>query len=349
MVCKSSLNPDEFQLIERYFARACEDPRVVLGIGDDAAVVDAGGAVAIAADTLVAGVHFPEGVAGDAVGHRALAVNLSDLAAMGSEPRWCTLALTLPAVDHHWMEAFTQGFFALAKTHGVDLVGGDTTRGPLTVTVQLLGDVDREHLLTRGGGKVGDDVYVTGCLGDGAAGLALVAQADTGTSAAHEALRTRFLKPTPRVATGLALRTLASAAIDVSDGLLADLGHLCGASGCAAWINLERLPISAEAQALFPPRVVESWALSGGDDYELCFTASPSCRDAIRRSLSTTGTAARRIGQLTAGDGVHCRRGGEPVSPPPATGYSHFGGGFGDRQALRRGSEPPQGADRESG
>ena len=190
----------------------------MLGIGDDAAVVDAAGAVAVATDTLVEGIHFPAGMAADSVGHRALAVNLSDLAAMGAEPRWCTLALTLPAVDHRWLEAFSQGFFALAGTHGVALVGGDTTRGPLTVTVHLLGDVDREHVLMRGGGKAGDDVYVTGFLGDGAAGLAVVTAAEAGTSAAHQALRRRFLKPVPRVEAGRVLRTLASAAIDVSDG-----------------------------------------------------------------------------------------------------------------------------------
>ena len=341
------LNPDEFQLIERYFARGCEDPRVVLGIGDDAAVVDAIGTMAIATDTLVSGVHFPEGLDGDSVGHRALAVNLSDLAAMGAEPRWCTLALTLPGVDHRWLEAFARGFFALAETHGVDLVGGDTTRGPLTVTVHLIGAVDREHLLTRGGGREGDDVYVTGSLGDGAAGLALVAQAQAGTSAAHEALRTRFLKPTPRVEAGLALRTLASSVIDVSDGLLADVGHLCRASGCAASIDLERLPISAEARALFPAATVEAWALSGGDDYELCFTAPPAHREAIRQSLSGSGTAARRIGRLTAGDGVQCRRRGKPVSPPSGAGYSHFGAGLGDPKAPPRGAAQRAGRDSE--
>ena len=324
---RSAVNQDEFQLIEQYFTRSRADPRVLLGVGDDAAVVDARGATAVAVDTLVAGVHFPHGLAGDAVGHRALAVNLSDLAAMGAEPRWCTLSLTLPAVDHPWLGAFSEGFFALAEEYGVGLVGGDTTRGPLAVTVQLLGDVNGDRLLTRGGGEVGDDVYVTGFLGDGAAGLALCKRGETDEDAAHRALRNRFLKPAPRVAEGLALGGVASAAIDVSDGLLADLGHLCKASGCAASIELERLPLSTEAHRLFPRRVVEAWALSGGDDYELCFTASPLRRPAVRQALAACAAPAQRIGRLGAGSGVVCTRAGEPYTPPSSGGYMHFGDG----------------------
>ena len=167
---------DEFGVIGRYFARRREDSSVVVGIGDDAAVVDFRGATAVATDTLVSGVHFPDGLAGDAVGHRVLAVNLSDLAAMGAEPRWCTLALTVPEADHAWLEAFAAGFFALADGHGVELVGGDTTRGPLSVTVQALGEVDADRILTRGGASAGDDILVTGTLGDAAGGLDLLSR-----------------------------------------------------------------------------------------------------------------------------------------------------------------------------
>ena len=315
---------DEFQVIDRYFTRQSNDPRVVLGIGDDAAVVKTGAATAVATDTLVAGVHFPDDLPGDAVGHRAMAVNLSDLAAMGATPRWCTLALTLPDSNHAWLESFAQGLFALAVEHGVELVGGDTTRGPLSVTLQVLGDIDADCMLTRGGAAVGDDIHVTGTLGDAAAGLKLVSRCRSATSDAHLMLSSRFLKPTPRVAAGIALRGLASAAIDVSDGLLADLGHLCRASGCAASVDMEGLPVSPQLRELFPRRDAETWALTGGDDYELCFTAPPSRRRKIEQALAACETPVRRIGQLHEGRGVHCRRGGQHMEPPAASGYSHF-------------------------
>lgn len=320
-----TVSPDEFGVIERYFARKSEDSRVIVGVGDDAAVVEIGGATAVATDTMVSGVHFPDGLAGDAVGHRILAVNLSDLAAMGAQPRWCTLALTLPDVDHSWLAAFAHGFFALAAEHGVELIGGDTTRGPLSVTLHVLGSVDRDRILTRGGAATGDDIHVTGTLGDAAAGLDLVSRGRSGAGNAHVVLRSRFLTPTPRVAAGIALRGLASAAIDVSDGLLADLGHLCRASGCAASVDVERLPLSPELQELFPNRKAETWALTGGDDYELCFTAPPSRQRAIEHALAACETPVRRIGRLHVGRGVHCRRNGQSMAPPVTSGYSHFG------------------------
>lgn len=320
-----TVSPDEFGVIERYFARTSEDPRVIVGIGDDAAVLEIGGATAVATDTMVAGVHFPDGLAGDAVGHRILAVNLSDLAAMGAEPRWCTLALTLPDVDHAWLAAFAQGFFALAAEHGVELVGGDTTSGPLSVTLHVLGDVDGDRILTRGGAATGDDIHVTGTLGDAAAGLDLVSRGRSGTGEASRTLTSRFLTPTPRVAAGIALRGLASAAIDVSDGLLADLGHLCRASGCAASVDVERLPLSPELRKMVPIRDAEAWALTGGDDYELCFTAPPTRRGDIERALAGCETPVRRIGRLHEGRGVHCRRDGQPMEMPATPGYSHFG------------------------
>ncbi|MDE0000453.1 MAG: thiamine-phosphate kinase [Rhodospirillaceae bacterium] len=316
---------DEFGVIERYFARKSEDSSVIVGVGDDAAVVEIHGATAVATDTLVSGVHFPDGLAGDAVGHRVLAVNLSDLAAMGAEPRWCMLALTMPDADHAWLEAFARGFFALAGEHGVELVGGDTTRGPLSVTLQVLGEIDGDCILTRGGASAGDDIHVTGTLGDAAGGLDLLSRSLSRAGPAHRVLVSRFLAPKPRIAAGIALRGLASAAIDVSDGLLADLGHLCRASGRAACVDVDRLPVSRELQELFPARNAESWALTGGDDYELCFTAPPSRRRAIQRALAACETPVRRIGQLEEGSGVHCRRNGRPMAPPVTSGYLHFG------------------------
>ena len=317
------MSSDEFQLIQRFFAQSVDDSDVLVGIGDDAAVVNASGPLAVATDTLVEGVHFPRRTTADAVGYRMLAVNLSDLAAMGAQPRWCTLALTIADADEQWLEGFTTGFFGLAAAHEVSLVGGDLTRGPLSATLHLVGSVEKNGLLTRGDAHVGDDVYVTGSLGDAAAGLALINEDANDEGPEHRALAERFYRPNPRVAAGRALASIASAAIDVSDGLIADLGHLCQASGCGAAIDVEQLPLSAELLALFPPQTAQAYALSGGDDYELCFTAAAAKAQAVEAALDASGTSARRIGELVLGAGVECRRGGEPFSPAYA-GHSHF-------------------------
>jgi len=252
-----------------------------------------------------------------------MAVNLSDFAAMGAEPRWCTLALTVPEADEHWLEGFARGLFRLADQHGVSLIGGDLTRGPLTVTLQLIGPVERDRILTRAGGQVGDDVYLTGALGDSAAGLSLLNEGEQGVDGERQALRNRFLWPTPRVAEGRVLTPLASAAIDVSDGLIADLGHLCAASECGARIEVEDVPLSAELSKLFPPRVALAYALGGGDDYELCFTAPPAHAGEIEAVLESLGCRPWRIGQLVPGQGVVCWRGGEPFEPS-SSGHEHF-------------------------
>jgi thiamine-monophosphate kinase len=314
----------EFEIIERYFTRPTDDPDVLLGIGDDAAVVRIDGAAAITVDTLVSGVHFPDGLAANLVGYRIMAVNLSDLAAMGARPRWATLALTLPRADELWLEGFSRGLFELADRFDVALIGGDLTRGPLTATLQLVGRVTPAKMLTRAGGNVGDDIYVTGTLGDSAAGLALTREdVESASSQAATALKERFYRPLPRVAAGLALGPIATAAIDVSDGLLADLGHVCAASGCGAVVDVEQVPLSAELMSLFPPQVALAHALGGGDDYELVFTAPPSRAQQIEAAMEACGTVAQRIGQLVAGQTVVCRRGGEPFTPP-ARGYVHF-------------------------
>lgn len=314
----------EFEIIERYFTRAGSDRDVILGIGDDAAVIAVDGHVAVTVDTLVAGVHFPDGMAPNLLGHRLLAVNLSDLAAMGARPRWSTLALTMPAADELWLDGFSRGLFELADRYGVSLVGGNLSRGPLTLTMQLLGTVEPKNMLTRGGGHVGDDVYVTGTLGDSSAGIMLILErssAPQGSAAA--ALKERFYRPVPRVGAGLALGPLATAAIDVSDGLLADLGHICKASGCGATIDVERVPLSAELLSMFPPQEALAHALGGGDDYELCFTAPPSRAEEIEAALEAAATPLRRIGQLAAGQTVVCRRDGEPFAPA-VRGFRHF-------------------------
>ena len=313
----------EFELIERFFTRESDAHGVLVGIGDDAAVIDTEGPLAIAADTLVAGTHFPADFPGDRVGYRVLAVNLSDLAAMGARPRWATLALTLPDVDRIWLEAFSKGFFELANRQGVKLVGGDLTRGPLAATVQIMGSVDPDAMTTRGGGRIGDDVCVTGTLGDAAAGLASLSGGPVPDEAVRATLENRFARPDVRIAEGLAIAPLATAAIDVSDGLIADLGHICAQSACGAIVDVERVPRSAELRAACTPERALALALGGGDDYELCFTAPADRSEAIRAALLATGTRVTRIGRLVAGSGVACRRDGEPYTVS-TRGHAHF-------------------------
>jgi thiamine-monophosphate kinase len=317
------MSQEEFQLIKRYFVSDTEGGDVLLGIGDDAAVVNSSGPLAVATDTLVSGIHFPVHMPPDAIGYRSLAVNLSDLGAMGAEPRWCTLALAIPDPQESWLEAFSAGLLELAKLHGVSLVGGDLTRGPLTVTVHLLGPINPDRMLTRSGGKIGDDLYVTGSLGDSAAGLEFFSKNTHEIGPHHAALIARFLKPTPRVEEGRVLSSLASAAIDISDGLLADLGHICEASDCGAVVDVGRIPLSPDLAALFPKEAAQAHALGGGDDYELCFTAAPAQAEAVECAMNKVGTAVQSIGRLVAGEGVTCHRDGETFSPPNS-GYVHF-------------------------
>jgi thiamine-monophosphate kinase len=317
----------EFELIARFFADGFTDrDDIVLGVGDDAAVVrvPAGSELVAAADTIVCGVHFPVATAAEHIGHRALAVNLSDVAAMGAAPCWCTLALTLPAVDEHWLQDFTRGFRELAVRHGVALIGGDTTRGPLTLTVQLLGLVPSGTAIRRSGARAGELVFVSGTVGDAAAGLALIQKEVRGAPAAHEAyLRQRFLAPTPRVELGLALRGIASAAIDISDGLHADVNKLLAASAVGAQLDLDQLPLSRgllERQGIERARQL---ALSGGDDYELCFTVPVERAGEAERAAVAAGCPIHRVGVIEASAGVRYLENGRPVSVD-APGYDHF-------------------------
>jgi thiamine-monophosphate kinase len=312
---------DEFEIIARYFS-GHPGEGVTLGIGDDAAVIDVHEPIVVAVDTIVGGVHFPPDLPAHAIGYRALAVNLSDLAAMGAKPRWATLALTLPAADESWLEGFAAGFFELAARFGVGLVGGDTTRGALAASVQLIGTLQEGRLLRRSGGSAGDDVYVTGTLGDAAGALPLLARGGTAAGAEAELIG-RFAYPTPRIAAGLALASVAGAAIDVSDGLVADLGHICRQSGCGARIDLERLPLSRALLGHYSGERAVDFALGGGDDYELCFTAPRARAAAVAAALAECATPFTRIGELVAGNEVVCCRSGRPVALT-VSGYTHF-------------------------
>jgi thiamine-monophosphate kinase len=322
----------EFDLIGRYFtALTPTRPDVPLGIGDDAALVSPpqGQQLAVSVDTLVSGVHFLPSVTPQALGHKALAVNLSDLAAMGAEPAWAMLALTLPEADEAWLEGFAEGFAALAKSYGVSLIGGDTTRGPLSLTVQVQGFVPEGLALRRSGARLGDVVYVTGCLGDAALGLQML-QSMTPRVAEVEPLCRRLERPQPRIEAGLALRALATSAIDISDGLLADLGHILKASGVGARLLLEQIPLSREFTGWLQKSGDWSPALIGGDDYELCFTAPSEHGSQIDRIASELGLAMSRIGTIEEAPGLRVLMPDGRHWTGAGTGYDHFTAGTPD-------------------
>jgi len=324
----------EFDLIELIRARcavAREDVR--LGIGDDAALVavPAGQALAISTDTLVAGVHFPVQTHAYDIGWKALAVNLSDLAAMGATPAWATLALTLPAADARWVGEFAEGFATLAREYKLALVGGDTTQGPLGVTVTIHGFVAEGAALLRSGARAGDEVFVTGTLGDAAAGLRCLDRNDAeanrllgAAAGTREALIERLNRPIPRVAQGQLLRGWASSCIDVSDGLLADLGHVCAASGAGAEVDVDELPASPALLALFDREARRNLQLGGGDDYELCFTASELDALQLLGDLARGGCAARRIGRIVGAPGIRLRDASGNEVASPRRGWEHF-------------------------
>lgn len=315
----------EFDLIRRYFQRSADAQGVELGIGDDCALlsVPAGQQLAVSMDTLVADVHFPAGADPELIAERALRVNLSDLAAMGAKPLWFTLGLTLPSSDDHWLERFSRGLFAAADEFNCALVGGDTTRGPLSLTLQVHGAVDAHLALRRSGAGVGDLVCVTGCLGDGAAALALIQDSLWAGGDASAYLLDRFYRPRPQLAEGQLLLGLASAALDISDGLVADLGHICQRSGVGAVIDIERLPLSAAVTANVEHDKATAWALAGGDDYQLCFTVPQAKRSALQSLIDGDQLQASVIGEVVEGVGVVCRENGVAVNFD-ATGYNHF-------------------------
>jgi len=315
---------DEFHLIRRYFDNhPVTRDDVVLGIGDDAALfaVPAGHELAATVDSQLTGVHFPAALDARAVGHRALAVSLSDLAAMGAEPAWALLALTLPEADEDWLENFSRGFLSLAERHNTALAGGNLARGPMNITVTALGFVPAGKALTRDGARPSDRIYVTGHPGDAAAGLRLI---KSGKADLEDPCVQRFDFPEPRVKEGMALRGLASAVIDVSDGLLADLGHLLEASGMGASIEIEKLPLSRRLLELHRRDKGRELALTGGDDYELCFTVPEARATAVEEKLKSLDCPLTCIGTVEAKAGIRCRDGAGKEMPFAVPGYKHF-------------------------
>ncbi|MEO8487916.1 MAG: thiamine-phosphate kinase [Betaproteobacteria bacterium] len=319
----------EFALIERHFARASGDASVRTGIGDDAAVLvpAPGHDLVLAVDMMVEGRHFVAGTDPEGLGHKILAVNLSDVAAMGARPRWALLAGALPDDDDAWLAAFSQGLFALARAHGVALVGGDTTRGPRTLCLTIAGDVPAGGAILRSGASPGDDLWVSGTLGDAMLGLAAIEERTSLDPQARAHCVARLERPTPRVALGLALRGVATAMLDVSDGLTGDLRHVLDASRAGAVVELAWLPRIDALDRKLAGRERElalRCLLGGGDDYELLFAAPAGKREAVATAGRSAGVAVTRIGGVVDGDVLVVRdEGGQPLAAPPPA-FDHF-------------------------
>jgi len=327
----------EFELIQKFFQHEQADllleekaqASVVLGIGDDCALlqIPANKQLAVSVDTLVADVHFPADAKPEDIAERALRTNLSDLAAVGAEPLWFTLALTLPKnsvyVSEEWLRSFSRGLFRTANQYEIVLVGGDTTSGPLSITIQAMGAVEPHHALRRDGASIGDFICVTNYVGDGAAGLAVIQNRLTLNASYEDYLRERFYRPTPRLAEANLLCGIASAALDISDGLVADLNHICETSDLGAVIDVENLPLSSALLAIDDLQQARTWALSGGDDYELCFTIPPEKLPELAMLIAQGKIHATVIGEMIAGSGVHCELDGEAYELA-SQGYQHF-------------------------
>ncbi|MCG9770418.1 thiamine-phosphate kinase [Pseudoalteromonas piscicida] len=317
----------EFELINHYFkGRGIIRRDVELGIGDDCALVSvpAGNQLAVTTDTLVAGVHFFEDIPPRALGHRVIAVNLSDLAAMGAEPTWVSLGLTIPNADLEWLEAFTGGMHEIAEYYNVQVIGGDTTQGPLTITVCAKGIVPTGKALKRSGARVGDWIYVTGPLGD--AGLAIESRKQGWTLEPkhYKVALEKFHYPAPRVAAGQVLRGLATSAIDISDGLLADLKHILRSSLVGAKINADKVPQSDALRSSLDEDARMRLALGFGDDYELLFTVNDNNKNAVETRLKQYGVEPVCIGQITANNGeIQLLKKGQPYQLS-GLGFEHF-------------------------
>jgi thiamine-monophosphate kinase len=318
----------EFDLIQHFFNQAKHNRSDVLqGIGDDGAVlqVPSDQQLVVTTDTLVMGRHFPENTSPADMAYKALAVNLSDLAAMGATPTWILLALTLPTADEAWLAEFSQGFFSLLDQFNLQLIGGDVTQGPLTITAQAMGFVPPGKALLRSGAKPGDRIYVTGTLGD--AGLALRYLQKKISLDLNEqqkrCLLQRLNRPTPRIEWGLVLRGMASSAIDISDGLAADLGHILAASQVGASVAVDKLPLSETLQAL-PLEQAWQLALSAGDDYELCFTVPPTCEAQLQHSLKSRACPFACIGVIQKGPGLFLYDATGSPFVLQQSGFQHF-------------------------
>jgi thiamine-monophosphate kinase len=318
--------PCESELIQRYFLTKPQRADVIVGIGDDGAVIRPPPQqdLVTSVDTLNEGVHFSSRTDPAAIGHKALAVNLSDLAAMGAEPAWATLALTLPAPNEAWLEGFSQGLLRLADQFKVNLVGGDLTRGPLTITLQVIGLVPHGMAICRSGARAGELIFVTGTVGDAGLGLAATQNARELAPRNLDYCLFRLDKPAPRITAGLALRDVASAAIDISDGLSTDLGRILDASGVGASIELAGIPLSAAARAVFDNEVDWNLVLNAGDDYELLFTVPAAGVDALKRQLVWLDCPVSHIGYIEQRAGLRYTKQGVTHALDVSTGYDHF-------------------------
>ena len=323
----------EFELIQRYFNQPSvmstdidSNKVIVKGIGDDCAILNLPHNTysALSIDTLVSGVHFPKQAKAIDVGRRALSVSLSDLAAMGADPSWFSLAITLPDMNSDWLEGFSRGLFEVATRYQCQLIGGDTTRGPLTITVQVGGVLSPGKELYRHGAMPGNEVYISGYLGDGAAGLIATDDSVEMSSSDRQYLLDRFYSPTPRFEVSRLLRDIATSAIDVSDGLVADAGHIAKASGVRIELDANKLPISSHVNSLLKPSEALNAALSGGDDYELCVTVPEGQASDIKSIQRQTGVMMTKIGRVVVGEGVLCLdQQGRKIELSQA-GYQHF-------------------------
>ena len=315
----------EFEIIRRYFTRPART--AVLGVGDDCALVAArkGMTLALSTDMLLAGRHFLPNADPFKLGHKSLAVNLSDLAAMGADPRWALLAIALPSANEKWIAAYAKGFFRLARRFKTELIGGDTTSGPLTIAITVIGEVAPGLALRRDAARAGDDVWLSGATGEAALGVAHLQGRVKLKGRAREACLERLHAPEPRVKLGQRLRGLARSAIDVSDGLLADLGHVVKASGVAAELRWEDIPRARAIAECTNRALAKDCLLAGGDDYELVFTAPRSRRSAIEAAARKAGVSVTAIGAIVAGrPGVRMRDSGGRIVAVPRAGFDHF-------------------------
>ncbi len=314
----------EFDLIQQYFSRPTPD--AILGVGDDCALLQAtpGMQLAVSTDTLVSGVHFFPKADPALLGWKALAVNLSDLAAMGATPRWATLAITLPDVDDEWLAPFAEGVYRCATKHRISLVGGDTTRGALSICFTVIGEVPAGEALRRDGANVGDTVWVSGTLGDAAFALAAIHGQINLNPDDFAALNTRLHAPIPRVALGLALRNIATSAIDISDGLLADVGHILERSQVGAELDYTQLPVSEIVNDLAAHPAFDHCVIAGGDDYELCFTAPADKQAAIVAIGESLNVRLTAIGRITAATGLQVIDADAGLLELSSIGYDHF-------------------------
>jgi thiamine-monophosphate kinase len=315
----------EFDVIANYFSQDFpQRSDVVLGVGDDAALctIPSGRQLVIATDTLIENVHFPQKTRPEDIGYKALAVNLSDMAAMGATPAWMTLALTCPDTDDIWLSKFSSGLREMAESSQVSLIGGDTTSGPLTITIQIIGFVNNNSALQRDGAKIGDGIYVTGTVGDAGLGLASIEKRLLLARPLQKIVETRLHRPTPRLSEGKALCGIASSAIDISDGLIADLEHILTASNVGATIHTDKLPLSSTVYNSLSAETAWNFALSSGDDYELCFTVAEENKAALEEALPANSYT--HIGTIEKRNGLRCLDSDGRIFIPKESGYEHF-------------------------